>query len=156
MFYFSKSFVVTLFKVIDPVSREGNDEHRRRLASGGRESQEGAGDLGETGEDPGTGGGGPESVTQFLYFRDTAGPPLQGGDLGPHQEDGGCPGRVPGQGSTAAEGTHATPWEGRKVAVPPPVGSYQGSGDSASADIGTPETEYGRAIHCDATDSGTL
>ena len=40
--------------------------------------------------------------------------------------------------------------------VPPPGGSYQVSGDSASADIGPPETEYGRAIHCNATDSGTL
>ena len=60
------------------------------------------------------------SVTQFLYCRDTAGPPLRGGDLGTYQEDGGCPGRVPGQGSTAADGAHATPWEGRKVAVPPP------------------------------------
>ena len=52
--------------------------------------------------------------------------------------------------------THVTPWEGRKVDVPPPGGSYQGSGDSASADIGPPEKEYGRAIHCDATNSGTL
>ena len=33
--------------------------------------------------------------------------------------------------------------EGRKVAVSPPGGSYQGSGDSASEDIGPPETEYG-------------
>ena len=78
------------------VPREGDDEHGRRLASGGREYQEGAGDLGEAGEDLGTGGGGPEIVTQILYCRDTAGPPLRGGYLGPHQEDGGCPGRVPG------------------------------------------------------------
>ena len=28
--------------------------------------------------------------------------------------------------------------------------------DSASADIGPPETEYGRAIHCDTTNSGAL
>ena len=112
--------------------------------------------MGEAGKYYGTVGGGPESVTQFLYCRDTAGPPLQGGYLGPHQEDGGFPERVPGQGSTAADGTHATSWEGRKVDVPPPGGSYQGSGDSESADIGSPETEYGRAIHCDATGSGTL
>ena len=112
--------------------------------------------MGEAGEDTGTGGGGPEGVTQFLYCRDTAGPPLRGGDLGSYQEDGGCPGRVPGQVSTADDGAHATPWEGRKVAVPPPVGSYQGSGDSASKDIGPLETEYGRAIRCDAADYGTL
>ena len=40
--------------------------------------------------------------------------------------------------------------------VPPPGGSYQGSGDRESTDIVPPETEYGRTIHCDATDSGTL
>ena len=39
---------------------------------------------------------------------------------------------------------------------PPPGGSYQGSGDRESTDIVPPETEDGRAIHCDATDSGTL
>ena len=40
--------------------------------------------------------------------------------------------------------------------LPPPGGGYQGSGDRESTDIGPPETEYGRAIHCNATDSGTL
>ena len=45
------------------VSRENPEEHGRRLASGGWESKEGAGDRGEAGEDSGTGGGGPESVT---------------------------------------------------------------------------------------------
>ena len=40
--------------------------------------------------------------------------------------------------------------------LPPPSRGYQGSGDCESTDIGPPETEYGRAIHCDATDSGTL
>ena len=40
--------------------------------------------------------------------------------------------------------------------LPPPGGVYQGSGDRESQDIGPPETEYGRAIHCDATDSRTL
>ena len=51
---------------------------------------------------------------------------------------------------------NAAPWEGRKVDLPPPGGGYQVSGDSESSDIGPPETEYGRAIHCEATDSGTL
>ena len=97
--------------------------------------------MGEAGEDTGTGGGGPDGVTQFLYFRDTVRPPLRGGDMGADRNDGGCPGRFPGQGSSAADGANATPWEGREVAVPPPGGSYQGSGDSASKDIGPPETE---------------
>ena len=76
--------------------------------------------------------------------------------MGPHQEDGVCPGRLPGQGRTVIDRTNATPWEGQKVDLPPPGGGYQGGGDRESQDIGPPETEYGRAIHCDATDSGTL
>ena len=38
----------------------------------------------------------------------------------------------------------------------PPGGSNKGRGDSEIEDIGTPETEYGRVICCDAADSGTL
>ena len=76
--------------------------------------------------------------------------------MGPHQDDGVCPGRLSGQGSTAIDRTNATPWEGRKVGLPPPGGGYQGGGGRESQDIGPPETEYGRAIHCDATDSGTM
>ena len=112
--------------------------------------------MGEAGKDTGTGGGGPEGVTQFLYCRDTAGPPLRGGDMGADQKYGGCPGRFPGQGSYAADGVNATPWEGREVAVPPPGGSYKGRGDSEREDIGPPETEYGCAIRCDAANYGTL
>ena len=40
--------------------------------------------------------------------------------------------------------------------IPLPGGSYQVSGDSESTDIGPPETEYGREIHCDATNYGNL
>ena len=76
--------------------------------------------------------------------------------MSPHQEDGVCPGRLPGQGSTVIDRTNTTPWEGRKVGLPLPGGGYQGGGVRESQDIGPPEKEYGRAIHCDATDSGTL
>ena len=126
------------------------------MASGGREHQEGAGELGEAGEDFGTGGGGPESDTQFLYCHDTTGPPLWGGVLGTHKEDGVYPGLLPGQGSMAIDRKNVTPWEGRTVDLPPPGGGYQGCGGSESQDIGPPETEYGSAIHCNATDSGAL
>ena len=43
-----------------------------------------------------------------------------------------------------------------KVGLPPPGGGYQGGGGRESQDIGPPETEYGRAIHCNSTDSGAL
>ena len=67
-------------------------------------------------------GANPKVAHQFLYCRDTAGPPLWGGVVVTHQEDGVCPGRLPGQGSTAVDRTTAPPWEGRKVGLPPPGG----------------------------------
>ena len=76
--------------------------------------------------------------------------------MGTHQEDGVCPGRLPGQGTTAVGRTTAPPWEGRKVGLPPPGGGAQGGRSREGQDIGPPETEYGRAIHCDATNSGAL
>ena len=76
--------------------------------------------------------------------------------MGTHQEDGVCPGRLPGQDSTAFDRTNATPWEGRKVGLPPPGGGHQGGGGRESQDIGPLEKEYGRAIHCNSTDSGAL
>ena len=40
--------------------------------------------------------------------------------------------------------------------TPPPGGGSQGGGGRESQDIGPPETEYGRAIHCNSTYSGDL
>ena len=40
--------------------------------------------------------------------------------------------------------------------TPPPGGGSQGGGGREIQDIGPPETEYSRAIHCDSADSGAL
>ena len=42
------------------------------------------------------------------------------------------------------------------MVLPPPGGSNTGCGDREGEDIGPQETEYGRAIRCDATDSGPM
>ena len=42
------------------------------------------------------------------------------------------------------------------MGLPPPGGGSQGGGGREGQDIGPPETEYGRNIHCDSTDSGDL
>ena len=42
------------------------------------------------------------------------------------------------------------------MALPPPGGSNKGRRDREGKDIGPQEAEYGRAICCNATDSGTL
>ena len=54
--------------------------------------------------------------------------------------------------------TGRMPHRGRdgKWVYPPPGGGSQGGGGHESQDIGPPETEYGRAIHCHLTDSGDL
>ena len=42
------------------------------------------------------------------------------------------------------------------MVLPLPVEYSQGGGGREGQNIGTPETKYGRAIHCDTTDSGAL
>ena len=79
-----------------------------------------------------------------------------GGVVGTYQEDGVCPGRLPGQGSTAVDRTTAPPVEGRKVGLPLPGGCSQGGGGREDQDIGPLETEFGCTIYCDTTDSGAL
>ena len=76
--------------------------------------------------------------------------------MGPNQTDGICPGRLPGQGSTAADRTAAPPGEGQKKVLPLPGGGSKGGEGREGQDIGPPETEYGLAIYCDETDSGAL
>ena len=62
------------------------------------------------------------------------------------------------QGKVERRLTGRMPRRGRdgKWLYLPPGGSYQGSGDSESEDIGPLETEYGCAIRCNAADYGTL
>ena len=56
----------------------------------------------------------------------------------------------------AVDSTTAPPGEGRKVGLPLPEGCSQRGRGREGQDIGPPETEYGRAIHCDTTNSGAL
>ena len=117
---------------------------------------EGVGELGKVGTGAGKGGGGPESVTEFLYCRDTAGPPLRGGDVGPDEKDGVGPGRLSGQGSKNVNRETASPWEGWAVGLPVPGRGDEGGRDRADLDINPPEAEHGRAIYCDVADSGPV
>ena len=62
------------------------------------------------------------------------------------------------QGRVARRLTGRMPRRGRdgKWLYLPLAGATKDAGDSESEDIGPPETEYGRAIRCDETDSGPL
>ena len=112
--------------------------------------------MGKVGAGAGKGGGGPKSVTEFLYCRDTAGPPLRGGDVGIDAEDGFSPGRIPGQGFKASDREAAPPGERWNVVLPIPGGGSEGGGCREGQDVDPPETEHGRAIYCDETNSGPL
>ena len=114
------------------------------------------GELGEFGAGSGKGGGGPESVTEFLYCRDTAGLPLWGGNVGPDVEDGVSPGRLPGKGCKAPNREATLSWEGWSVVLPISDGSNEGGGGSADQYVDPSEAEYGRTIYCNATDSGPM
>ena len=101
-------------------------------------------------------GGGPESVTDFLHCRDTAGPPIWGGDVSPHDEYGVSPGRLPGQGCKASTRKITSPGEEWAVVLPVPGGGDEGGGGRAYQDVDPSETEHGRAIYCDVADSGPM
>ena len=116
----------------------------------------GADELGPFGAGAGKGRGGPESVTEFLYCRDTAGPPLWGGNVGSGEENKISPGRLPGQGCKAANRAATSTMEGWAVVLPSPGGSTDGGGRREDQDVDPSEAEYCRAIYCNATDSGPV
>ena len=103
----------------------------------------GAGELGTFGAGAGKGGGGTKSVTEFLYCRDIAGPPLWGGNVGPDAEDGVSPGRLLGQVCKAHNREATSPREGWAVVLPSPGGSNEGGGRRADQDVDPSEAEYG-------------
>ena len=84
------------------------------------------------------------------------GPPLWGIDVRIDAEDGICPGRLPGQGSKAADRKAAPPGEGWKMVLPIPGRGLEGGGCLEGQDVNPPEAEHGRAIYWDETDYGPL
>ena len=76
--------------------------------------------------------------------------------MGTNKKYGICPGRLPGQGSTSTDRKVALPGEGRRMVLPLPGGGSKGGGGCEGQDISPPETQYGRAIYCNTTDSGAL
>ena len=50
----------------------------------------------------------------------------------------------------------ASPWEGWTMVLPVPGGGDEGGGDRADLDVDPSEAEHGRAIYCNAADSGPV
>ena len=76
--------------------------------------------------------------------------------MGIDGEDGKGPGHFPGQGRAEAHGETAAAWDRQYVVLPFTDGSDEGGRDRLDSDVYPPEAEYGRAIYCDAADSGPV
>ena len=104
----------------------------------------------------GPGGSIPKGVEELLYSGRPGGPTLWGGDVVPHSEDGEGPGQLSAQGSKEDHWEATAAKERREMGLPTSGGGTEGSGNGGDTDIHNMGAEYGCAIYCDATDSGSM
>ena len=79
--------------------------------------------------------------------------------MGSDEEDGKGPGQFSVQGRAEVLGEAAAAREGRDgrdLVLTFIVGRNEGGRDRPDTDVNPPEVEYGRAIYCDAADSGPV
>ena len=76
--------------------------------------------------------------------------------MGSDKKDGVGPGLLSGQGSNNVNEETALTREVWAVVLPVPGGGDEGGGDRADLEIDHPEAEHGRAIYCNAADSGPV
>ena len=102
------------------------------------------------------GGSRPKGVAGVLHSSDPGGLALWVGDMGVNVAYGEGPGQFPVQGSEKCHGETAAAKEGQELDLPTVDGSNEGDINGGDKDINSPEAEYGRAIHCNAADSGPV
>ena len=76
--------------------------------------------------------------------------------MGTDGEDRKGHGQFSVQGRAEDHGGAAAAREGRDLVLPFVGGSNEGGEDILDTDVNPPEAEYGRAIYCDAADSGPV
>ena len=76
--------------------------------------------------------------------------------MGPHKEDGVSPRRLPGKICKAVNRDTASPVEVWAMLLPVLGAGEEGVGDREYSDLYPSEAEHGRAIYCDAANSGIL
>ena len=76
--------------------------------------------------------------------------------MGTDSGDGEGPGQFSVQGRAEDHGEAAAAKEVRELVLPFVGGSNEGYRDGSDTDVNPPEAEYGRAIYCDAADSGPV
>ena len=76
--------------------------------------------------------------------------------MGSDSKDGEVPGQFSVQVRAEDHGEADAAREGQYLVLPFVGGSNEGDRDSSDTDVNPPEAEYGRAIYCDADDSGPV
>ena len=97
------------------------------------------------------GGSRPEGVAVVLHRSDSGGLALWVGDVGLNDVDGEGPGQFPVQGHEEDHGEKTAAKEGQELDI-----TAEGDRNGGNTYINSPEAENGRAIHCDAADSGPI
>ena len=99
---------------------------------------------------------GPQGVTDLLHRHDTGGTNPRVRDLVIDGKNRKGPGNLSGQGHSEAHGETAATRDREDVVLPITGESDEGGRDSLDLDLNPLEAEYGRAIYCDAADSGPV
>ena len=112
--------------------------------------------MGTAGQVTYQGGRRPQGVTDILHRHDIGCFALWVRNMGTASEDGKVPGHFSVQGRAEDHVEAAASWEGQELVLPFVGGSDEGGRDCSDTDVNPPEAEYGRAIYCDAADSGPV
>ena len=103
-----------------------------------------------------TGGGGSEGIGALLQSVNAGGVALWGSDAGPDPTDGADPDKLPAQVCATSHQEAAKVAGGGELEIFSTGDSNGGIGIRIYRGLSHEEAEYGRAIYCDATDSGPL
>ena len=98
----------------------------------------------------------PESVAGVLHHSDSGGLALWVGDVGLNATDVEAPRKSPVQGCKEDHGETTAAKEGWELDIPTDGRNNEGDGNGGDTDLNYLEEEYGRAIHCDADNSGPM
>ena len=99
---------------------------------------------------------GPQGVTDLLHRHDTGGTNPRVRDLVIDGKNRKGPGNLSGQGRAEAHRETAVTQDIRDLVLTITDGRYEGGRDRLNSDLNPLEAEYGRAIYCDAADSGPV
>ena len=110
----------------------------------------------ENDKDPEKGRGKAAGVRIFLQIRCPVGVALWCVDVGGYPSYGTGPGGVPRPGGVATDEADTTAEVGWEMGLNLVGGGKRGGRDRANGNLYSEKAEYGRAVYCDADDSGPV